>query len=493
MTKLDVRMLKDKEHFVGLNVAQFLPDAVNDSAAFAAAVAAISEGDEGTIYVPDIGRPWNLLATPEPGRRRITWVISPNAKIAGNGIDWIRLKGAQSVGRGVYVAGFGNRNDNTAHITRIGSFDTQIPSAREADITSLDTLQQQAYVGERGRAAEYVSVGDSGVVSIPGANVTSHTQIVIPAGSISTSQLRVGMWVDAPGTTFPRTGSPTRYTTRITGWTTNGSGKVTSLQIEGWYRSNSSANAAVHELPSVDSNSTGATREILVNPLNKVWGNNTNIFLTRTGTSEYDKTSACFAEYGILNNSGEEMSDEFDNLTRRRSFYGLDLSNIGNNGGGAAVVIRGKSDGSVRWLTGIRVSGALRGVHVEGTQSNTGGQAFLVSRVPGTGGHDTAFLSRKYESSQWQNMVELRSDNPTIALGNGVAVSVPLLAFRSSGFENEYDSRIRAYGGTSAGNGQGVIQFTGRLQADGLPRATTGLAANELYVDPVTGNVKMVL
>lgn len=467
------------------SVAQFLVGAASDRAAFEAAIASVPLGKRAVITVEDIKRP--ILLTGgylDPGNRRISWDVDPNAVFnGGSDVEWNRLNGPIVSDRGIYLSGYANRSDNTGFTIRVGGGGAI--SAREPGISGFADVQEQAYQHERGRAALFMSVSDAGQVGVDNAGIASHTQISLPAGIVSVNQLRVGMFVDAPGTTFPTIpNQPWRYTTRISGWTTSG-GFATALQIEGWYRSSSNGKSAVNEFPSV--NRGTPTGRILINPLNKVWGSNLNIYLTRENAQTYEKTSGCFGEWAIFNNSGDAFEDDFHQNTHPRHFYGLDLNSIGDYGGGTAFLVRGTQ----RWGRAFRVKSAVYGFEYEGTEQTNGGVGFVTLATP-QGAPTSAFRSELLVGGERRRMVAISGATPDVSIGRTDAASEPTINFNSAGAGAAFDVRIYATGGT-ASNGGGTLRVNANvIRFDkAFPSSATGLQSGALWRD-ANGFLKVV-
>ena len=261
------------------NVGALLPGAPDDRAAFQAAIDAVPPGGEAVIAVPDIGRPWRLPGGYlDPGDRSITWAVDPGVTINdGKPVEWMRLNGPVTTGRGVLAYGFGNKDDNTGFRIRIGG--GGVFANPDAGISGFDG-RRGAGVPARARACRALHVGVG-----RGPDRHRRRRHRLARGDHPAE----GGGPDEPaprrhvrrraGDDFPEGGGqPWRYTTRITGWKADGD-HATALEIEGWYRSNPKGKEAIRETPSV--NRETRTGRILVNPLNKVWGSNLNVYLSK--------------------------------------------------------------------------------------------------------------------------------------------------------------------------------------------------------------------
>lgn len=441
-----------------VNVATYLPDAANDRAAFEAAIAAIPTGAKGTIRVPYIGRDYSVSGSYfDLGDRHITWNVEPNIVINSSGEGWQKLHGPLITPTTVQMEGFANKSDNTAFGVYCGGA-TQLVN-QEPNISSYDTIQEQAWQGERGRCGVFVEVTSAGQVMVDGVGINSHTEISVPAGAaLSQNQLRVGMFIDAPGSVWNSVGNDKRYTTRVTGWSLTGS-VVTTITIAGWYRSNATGSAAgtdaVQELPSVDRGAN--TGRIWINPANKIWAQVIDLWLQRPQT-DFEETSGSFLECHVYNNTGAPILEDYNQDTRPTHFWGIDLTVDGDYGGGTAVMTRG-----LGWDYAFRSKAATIGFYHEGTTVNDDTMGFVCDNEEGSVGAAHAFMSRTKVSGVFDNNATISGKAPIITLGRGGASSSPMLKFRSSGFylgdttNNDYDVRVFASGGTNGALAQGTL------------------------------------
>jgi hypothetical protein len=475
------------------DVGAILADVPSDRAAFEAAIAAVPPGGEAVIAVPDIGRPYRLPGTwLDPGDRHITWSVDPGVTINdGAPVEWLRLNGPVTTGRGLLASGFGNRDDNTGFRILVGG--GGVFAHPDAKISGYATVEEQAFSHERGRAGLYMSVSDAGQIGVEGAGIAAHDEITLPKGAVAANALRVGMFVDAPGTTFPTIeGAPWRYTTRITGWKAEGA-YATALEIDGWYRSNPKGNGAVRETPSVDRKAR--TGRILVNPLNKIWGSNLNLYLNEEDAPRYEQTSGAFAEWAVFNDTGADFAPDFQQNTHPLHFYGVDLASNGENGGGTAFQVRGRQ----AWDYGFRVKSGRTGFQVDGTRLTEGGTGFATTETA-AGGPAVAFAARTSDGKRTDSYAEISGKAPELHLGRATAPSRPSLVLHSGGAGSAWDARLFAEGG-GKGDGQATLTIqAGGLVVDAgggvvvlrnLPSSADGLPAGALYRDGA-GFVKIV-
>jgi hypothetical protein len=468
------------------DVGTLLSRAEDDRAAFQAAIDTVPPGGQAVISVPDIGRPWRLPgAYLDPGDRHITWDVDPGVTINdGKPVEWMRLNGPVTTGRGVLAYGFGNKDDNTGFRILVGG--GGVFANPEAGISGFKDVQEQAYKHERGRAALYMSVSDAGQLGIDGAGIASHDEITLPKDAIQTNVLRVGMFVDAPGTTFPTIkGEPWRYTTRVTGWRSDGP-YATALEIDGWYRSNPKGNAAVRETPSVDRKAK--TGRVLVNPLNKIWGSNLNLFLNKADAPPFEQTSGAFAEWAVFNNTGADFSPDFQQNIHPLHFYGVDLANNGKNGGGTGFQVRGTQP----WEYGFRVKSGRTGFQVEGTRLTDGGTGFATTETT-AGGPDVAFAARTMDrEGASDSYATIMGKAPELHLGRTTAASTPALVLHSGGGGSSWDARLSAEGGGADDGAAALTVEAGAIVLDArggpvilrnLPEQADGLPSGALYRD----------
>lgn len=421
-----------------VNVGDFLAGRT-DREAIDAAIASTPDGSRVRIRLPAKSTAWTISGSYiRYGTRKVTWEIDDRVTFSpANHIAKLNTQTEQA--RMIRNPGYANLRDTTGLTIISGGGELTDASG----ISGYTSIEQQAYAHERGMAGVYNAVSDGGSLKIPSANFTATT--FIPATAIDTNILKVGMYVDVPGTTFFADTATVRYTSRITGWASDGS----SVTVEGWYRANAAGNGAVQQTPPNG-------RAVVVNPRNKIWGENINVFLNQTDGSTYGYVSGSFIECGFMNNTGIEAAGYFDQNTHPLHFYGFDASHktdASGNGGGISFMSRGNNQS---WWRGFESQAATIGFHNRNSARNLlSSTAFCASQ--GTdGGAGTAFLSRSLVGPNWQRNCSIAGDAPTIDLGRTSMVSTPILNFHSSASNNEYDARIIASGGTATA-GEGTL------------------------------------
>ena len=430
-----------------VNVGDFLPGRT-EREAIDAAIASLPDVDRRyVVRLPYKGTPW-VISGPyiQYGKRRVTWEIDDAVEF--NPPNTIAKLNAPTIQARMYRnPAFANRRDTTGLtiISGGGLLDDA------ASISGFNTIQEQAYSHERGMASLYMSAGDSGMVKIPSANFTATS--IIPATPIDTNPLRVGMFVDVPGTTIYALAATARFTSRITGWAADGS----SIQVEGWWRAGSGQTAVQQTPPN--------GRRVVINPKNKIWGGNINVYLNQTDGADYGEVSGSWLECALINNTGKDAGGYFDLDTHPLHFYGFDASHktpATGNGGGISFMSRGQHQS---WWRGFESQAATIGFHNTNTGRNLlSSTAFCASQ--GTdGGAGTAFLSRTMVGSTWQRNVAIAGDAPQVDIGRNSITSTPRINFFSSGASSSPDATIMVSGGDSTENNGNILISAAQLNA----------------------------
>ena len=432
------------------NVGDFLAEGKTDRQAIDEAIASLPATGRSRLRLPYKGSPWAIDGPYiQYGARQVTWEID-DAVVFSPANHIAKLNAPTIQARMYRNPGFANRRDTTGLtiISGGGLLDDA------ASISGFDTIQQQAYSHERGMASLYMSAGDSGMVKIPAANFTATS--IIPLTPIDLNPLRVGMFVDVPGTTIYALAATARFTSRITGWAADGS----SIEVGGWWR-NGGGQTAVQETPPNG-------RRVVINPKNKIWGGNINVYLNQTDGADYGEVSGSWLECALINNTGKDAGGYFDLDTHPLHFYGFDASHktdATGNGGGISFMSRGQHQS---WWRGFESQAATIGFHNTNTGRNLlSSTAFCASH--GTeGGAGTAFLSRSMVGPTWQRNVSIAGDAPRVEIGRTSIASTPSVEFHSSGLSANYDARISASGGTSSAGGGALRLQAATLTLDSL-------------------------
>lgn len=431
-----------------VNVGDFLAGRT-DRQAIDAAIASIPAGARAIVRLPAKAAPWALGAGYiRYGDKRVTWEVDDAAAISP-ATDLAKLNAPVTQGRMVRNPGFANLRDTTA-LTLISGGGALVGDG--GGISGYTTIQEQAYAHERGMAGIYNAVGDGGSIKIPSANFTATT--FIPSTPINTNAIRVGMYVDVPGTTFFADAATVRYTSRITGWASDGS----SITVEGWYRSNATGNGAVQETPPNG-------RPVVINPRNKIWGENINVFLNQTDGDTYGHISGSFIECGLINNTGQDAVGYFHQNTHPLHFYGFDASHktpATGNGGGISYMSRGNNQS---WWRGFESQAATIGFHNANTARNLLSSTAFCASYGTDGGAGTAFVSRSQVGSTWQRNVLIPGNSPHIEIGRNSIASTPQVNFFSSGASSSPDATIMVSGGNSTENNGNVLISAAQLNA----------------------------
>jgi hypothetical protein len=447
-----------------VSVGSFLTGSETDhTTAFQAAIDSLPDADtipetleDGelpsyTLFVPKTadGSRYVITSALDVGKRSLTWLVDGGVRIGstvdGSNLNWTYLNAPVINERGIHMRGFANKKDNAGFSVTMGS---GALGDREAGISGYDpdTVETQAYQHERGSATLYTAIGDNTQVKINGGtNATAFTStgftIATPLTEPEARNLRVGMFIDTSGT-MDGTGGSTRHTTRLVSWSPESA--PDTFVVEQWYKA-----SAVNPYAAAVASTPGDGANVIINPLNKVWGQNSNIFLTETDGATFGYTSGSFFEGGFFNNTGTEADDDFNRNEHPFHFYGIDLSNSGDNGGGHAFLARGSAD--AKWTTGFRTTGAKIGFHYDGISFNDGSDGFVSSSgyigtdetyTDGTPNSD--FLSRAKVAGAYDNSFRVVGGSPIVELGRRNSTSQPRVTFFADGNASTDDA---AYNG----------------------------------------------
>lgn len=452
--------------------------------------------------------------------RRVIFHFDPGAAVADN--HWFRFNAPCVIGGNVVAPTFANKSDACPGSFQIGG---GALTSREPGISGYSTTKEQAFKHERGRAASYFQASTAGSVWVPGvspSNPAIKTQfnvdnVLVPpyyAGlsGLNKDLIRIGSYIDLPGRSVPLSNSNTdRAKARITARVTQV--KVVSgglqISVDGWYVGLENETDGFHITDTTLLNMLSG-RDLILNPVNKVWGQHINVFLSDQNiTSPYGRASGSFVETGLINLTGQKLTQDFDRFNHPLHFYGFDaaIQGVPPDGvsgetmdGGVAFLARGK-DGRL-WYEGFRnwnsekgfvnrnatVSGfenrsAPVGFHNEESSENTGGTGFANS-TSGTAGAGKAFVARAVYGPGWDEFFVVKGDAPVVSLGRTKAASQPRIDFQSSGQNNEFDARVSASGGTSGQNGQGTLNVEAKvLRLLNLPTSATGLPTGAVWRD----------
>lgn len=397
------------------------------------------------IKVPDLsataGTTYNFSSQYlQPGKRSLTWKVDDGVRFGTTNAQWVCLNAPVITERGIHMPGFSNRKDTTNLALTSG------PGAlgdREAGITGFDpdTVATQAYQHERGRAALYIGVGDGSDWRIPGTGVTfTANTVTFPGTALAAAErdkLRPGMFLDTAGNML--TGSPVRHTSRLLSWAVSGSNVV--LTVENWRKMTASP---PYESSTTSTPSNGTP--FVINPVNKLWGQNTNIFINKTDGGTYGHTSASYIEAAFGNETGADAGVDFDRDTHPFHLWGFDASHIGSHGGGIGFITRGKA--GQRWTQGFASRGSATGFL---SQSDVNGTA------------DVDFEAKSQQGVGWDAFFQVKGNTspPTINLGKREAASTPRINLFSAGTagtnDSNWDAQISASGSNLRVNAKGSV------------------------------------
>lgn len=446
---------------------------MTDRQVFEAAIEAAHATALTVITVPNIGRNYALgSGYLQYGTKRINWEI--DAKVGMPSAERVKLFAPVVHDRGAHMPGFGNRFDACLQSFSIGP---GALSNLDPGISAHSDEFHQAWNHERGRAVYYHNIGTGGQVNLNAVSFTANS--VTFATAFDTNTMRLDMYVDVVGTTNYVNSNSARFSSRLTGWSED----KRTLYVTGWKRHDPS----VPEGGAIAGTPTGTGRKVVVNPNNKVWSGNINVFLNAQD-SAFGYTSASILEIGLLNATDSDYKNHFNRDTTPPHFYGLDFAHLGDatqRGGGHILTARGVHQ---KWYQVVTVMAAERGLHMEDTVMNAGGVAVETS-TGDTTGPDFLGLVRRSFAGVYDRLIQISAKLPRITLGRTGADSSPQLYFRTTGGGQEYDSAIFGVSGTGTTGtpGQGTLAISGMLRY-GVFVADTSKAGFVGYFKQQTSN-----
>jgi hypothetical protein len=384
--------------------------------AFTAAVAAVTARNNSTAafsamtYAPDCevyipSGIWHLTADVDTVGKSVTWVVDDAAQFTSGSAAYLRGK---VVRRSRKSSGFpfGLLDHATGDSAMIGggSYDN---SPLVTGFTNPNQVSSNETIDLVGRYTDATAVD---LLHSSAANYTATTCVLTTP--IDIKKLRPGMVIQTRH-------SPTVYRAQVTSWDSTG---TTITVAGGWYLFGST---------SATTPSSSGTPIVDFNPFHKVWGQNTNFFLTATGYA----FQAAGHEIGMWNDKVTPTIAE-DSSGRT---WGEDVVNLGPRKVSIGFVARGNM------FEGYRATGMDIGFR-SAAYSGLGYAAPTVGfEHQGAG---TSFRSK------------------TAAGVTDFSVSAGVTTLGSSGGSSEfrfinsaaasYDSRIISSGGTGT-NGQGVL------------------------------------
>lgn len=450
-----------KSGMYSVSVASFIAEGTTDhTSSFQAAIDSLPDADtipetldagewpSYSIYVPSLpdGSRYKITDYLTIGKRSLTWIVDDGVRIGGPAVsanlNWAYLNAPIVTERGIHMLGFANKKDHTGFSITMGE---GAYNDREAGISGYnpDTVETQAYQHERGRAGLYIAVSDNGQFKYSGATTFTSTGFTIPTAmsTADAGKLRKGMFVDTDGT-MTGTGGSTRFTSRLVSWSPESA--PTTFVVEQWYKMDPTNPYAA----AVTGTPTNG-QSVIINPVNKVWGGNVNIFLNETDGATFGYTSSSIWEIGLANNTGTEADNDFNRDDHPFHFYGMDMAQIGSDGGGFPFLARGNA--TAKWTASFRNIAGKIGFHNDGTSFNDGELGFVSSNgYIGTATYSDGavaadFLSRTKIGGVYDNNFRIKGGVPTLELGRRNNVSQPVINLFSHGSaanDNDWDAQI---------------------------------------------------
>lgn len=354
--------------------------------------------DYVTVYVPD--GTYNIASQVDTGGRSVLWVLSNGASIPNAHL----LNGElYRPGRRMTKLPEGIEDAACTLTVKMGALNNE-----GAEVVGFTDYPQIGGYTDRDAVALFCEATATQPIASPSTATYSPTSIV-PSPALDGGQvkrLREGMIIDTAHT-------PTKYSGVITGWEADGS----AIYVQGWYLANGSGSNP----PTTPPNGPGA----YVNPVTKVWGQNTNVII-----DPWAHASACAGfELGVI----DKKAASTGLVGGSHYAWGMDVVVLG---GGQKIQAHFIARGA--GFSGLRVDDADTGLFYRGPSNAV---------------------------EAWKNNVRsllIRGDG-TMEVGRQDAAQTTFIDFHSSGNTEssgcDYDSRLYAFGGTSS-PGQGALGVT---------------------------------
>ena len=403
------------------------------------------------------------------GNRDVIWNVDADARIGSTNNSFGALNSKVLYRGNIHLNGFNIQNNRT-NLTLTQGNGALGYGGMLAGISgySPNTVETQAFQHERGAANAYLSnSGNEILVPGTGVNYTSTTiNFATPLAENVSDNIRIGMLVDTVGNML--TGTPVRHTTRITGISFNTNDEITGFQVEPFQRMKASPAYTSGEL-SIPPNGTA----LVINPVNKLWSVNANLFLTKTNGAIFGHTSGSVWESGIFNNTGKRAGEDFARDDHPFHIWAVDMSHVGENGGGISYMSRAKANVTdsetglpMRWSVGYESRGADVGFHNRGTLLNDGGIGFVASAgnlnpETGQGVSRVDFCARSLLGVEYDEHFQVVGGAPYINLGRRSTASAPRINFYTDGLAGSDDALWDAQIIADAG-GTGTLRLNAR-------------------------------
>jgi hypothetical protein len=421
----------------------------------------IARADSASVYIP--AGEYNITSVVDTGGVQVRWIMSngaliPNLSVSDEPLDsdsTYDLNPAYLIGsisyedKRIFLRPCGSRDFNAGFTAQVSG-----NPQRGSEITGFSDYSSVANYADRDAVGIYSDAYADPNEQILIDPVTSYTEtrvdLPVPLTSAQIARLRVGMMIDTR-----HTGA--KFTGHISDWDDSGNW----IDVEGWYAIGDTSDG---QIPS-------GTTGILINPVTKVWGMNTQIKIPTTSYAH----AGSGMEIGISDWKAESERFEtgrdiaVDNSPHY--VWGLHITNFTSNKMQAHLVLDGPSWYAIQ--TNANVSNGFR---------YRGGGSALISqndslttrcRILNSGRYfleeQTATVTATPDenpdnSFYWDSALKFNTaSGPTIELGRQYDASTPAINFHQSGGNINYDTRIRSTNGDGATDGDGYLW----LEADG--------------------------
>lgn len=345
---------------------------------------------------------WHLTADVVVSGKQITWVVDEGAKFTSGSASRLLGKVVRpSRNSNSFPFGFLDAGTGDSVMIGTGSSDNSPLVSGFTNPNAISTVGTLDLVGR------YTDATSMDLVHMSAATFTATTCTITTP--VDVNRLRVGMVVQTTNTPYERG--------QITSW--NSAGTVITV-ANGWYADGSTVAT------------TPASASVIFNPFHKLWGLNTNTFLTATG---YGFQSAGH-EVGVWNDKVTPTIAE-DSSGRT---WGEDVVNLGPRKGSIAFIARGS------FFEGYRATGTDIGFKSSAYTS--------LGYAKPTVGFEHAGGGVSYRARNSSDIIDFEVNNGLIELGPKGAAGNALIDFNVGAISADYDCRLIASGGDGVvGNG----------------------------------------
>lgn len=436
----------------------------------------INRADSASVYIP--AGEYNITGVVDTGGVQIRWIMANGAVIPNLSVSDEPLDSDATYDQNpAYLFGSISYDDKRVFLRPCGSrdfnsgFTAQVSGnpQRGAEITGFSDYNSVANYADRDAVGIYSDAYADPNEQILIDPVVSYTETRVnlpsPLVASQVSRLRVGMMIDTR-----HTGA--KFTGTVTDWDDAGNW----IDVEGWY---AIGNTADGQIP-------GGTTGILINPVTKVWGMNTQIKIpvgsyAHAGSGMEIGISDWKAESERFETGRDIAVDDSPHYV-----WGLHITNFTSNKMQAHLVLDGPSWYAIQ--TNANVSNGFR--------YRGGGSALIAQndtlttrcRILNSGRYfleeQTATVTATPDENPanafyWDSALKFNTaSGPTMELGRQYDSSTPAINFHQSGGNINYDARVRVTNGDAATDGNGFLW----LEADG-PAGRVYLDGSDIIVN----------